>query len=342
MKDELEIRVYGRVQGVNLRRAVAKWGQHAGINGCVLNRADGSLEIVAQGSKEQLQELLHWIQGSPGISCVRSLQYQWRKPSQTFEGFTIVRDSSFLIDQAKSFLNLSKSLLQRKYPIPIHIAIIPDGNRRWARQKGLAPQFGHYTSASFQHLISLFNEAQQSGVHYLTLWGFSTENWKRNSTEIKAIFDLILRNVEHFREEAHARKIRFRHLGRKDRLPAKLLRALTELEEDTHHYDNFNVQLCLDYGGRDEIIRAVNKLLVTKVKHVDETAFAAQLDSVDIPAVDLIIRTSGEQRLSGFMPFQSAYAELYFADVHFPDFDARELRKALNDYGKRQRRFGGS
>jgi len=131
-------------------------------------------------------------------------------------------------------------------------------------------------------------------------------------------------------------------LGRKDRLPRKLVKALRKLEEETHDYSDFNVQLCLDYGGRDEIIRAVNKMLKSGVKKVDEKMFSDNLDSAGIPDPDLIIRTSGEKRLSGLLPFQSVYAELYFSDSYFPDFDALELRKAVKSFGNRVRRFGGT
>ncbi len=340
---ELEVHIYGRVQGVLFRATIQKEAQRCGLVGFVMNRADGSVEVVAQGKRRILEEFLKWIQGSPGFSAVRGLSYHWRKNGEKFDSFSVIKDKSFVADQIRGFFNLGKSLLSKPLgKVPVHVAIIPDGNRRWAKKKGRRPDFGHYTAASFQHLRELFDESRRLGIKYLTLWGFSTENWKRDSREIQAIFHLLLNNIGRFREEAHSQHIRFRHLGRKDRLPKELLYELENLEHETENYTDFHVQLCLDYGGRDELLRAVNAVLKKKTRTIDESHFMHYLDSSGIPDVDLVIRTSGEQRLSGFMPFQSTYAELYFASVHFPDFNAKELRKAVEEYVKRQRRFGGS
>ncbi len=339
---ELEIHIYGRVQGVNFRNILKREAENKGLTGFAMNRVDGSVEVVVQGKTKLVEQYLHWIQCSPGFSSVRGLSYHWRSVGQEFDSFQVIKDSSFVIDKVKSFVHLGKSFLpQKSLKVPLHLAIIPDGNRRWAKKKGKRPEFGHYTAASFQHLQELFEEARKFGVKYLTLWGFSTENWKRDSLETKAIFDLLLQNIERFRDEAHSQKIRFRHLGRKDRLPKGLLHALEKLEKETAIYTEFNVQLCLDYGGKDELLRAVNAILKQGIRSIDELNFSGYLDSASIPDVDLVVRTSGEQRLSGFMPFQSAYAELYFSNVHFPDFTAKELRKAIEEYSKRQRRFGG-
>lgn len=342
--EELEIRAYGRVQGVRFREMAAKQAERLKLAGHVFNRGDGSVELVIQGEQKELEEFLRWIEGSPGLSRVTALQYAWRVPSQHFSAFQIVKDAGFVADQAQSMLNLGKTLLKqqrRGEHVPLHVVIIPDGNRRWARSRGLHPEVGHYTSASFQHLRELFDAAQRAGVKYLTLWGFSTENWKRDAKEREALFALILRGIEQFREEAEQSRIYFRHIGRKDRLPKALVKALEALEKETQQYRNFHVQFCLDYGGSDELVRAVNALLREGKKEIDEDALLQRLDSMGLPQIDLIIRTSGEQRLSGFMPLLSAYAELYFSPIHFPDFTAAEFQKALAEYSERQRRFGG-
>lgn len=338
---ELELKVHGRVQGVRFRQMSARKASSLGLVGYVMNRADGSVDIVVHGSKEHLFTFLHWIESSPGLSSVSGVQYQWHKPTRTFTDFKVVKNSSFMVDQAKSFWHLSKSVLKRgARSVPNHIAIIPDGNRRWARTRGQEPQFGHYTSASFQHLQELFSTARSAGVHYITLWGFSTENWKRAAAEREALFALLQHGVERLLSEASIHKMRFRHVGRKDRLPRSLLDSLQKLETATEAYDGFTVQLCLDYGGSDELVRAVNKLIDEGAHDIDEATLYRALDSADVPPVDMIIRTSGEQRVSGFMPLQAAYAELYFSSVHFPDFDARALNEALVAYNSRQRRFG--
>ncbi len=212
--------------------------------------------------------------------------------------------------------------------LPAHVVIIPDGNRRWARARGLKPWEGHYKSGSYDNLISLFREAKKLGVKYLSIWAFSTENWKRDKKEVDILLNLTLKRIMDLGKEIHKDKIRVRHLGRKDRIPAKLARELEKLERETSGYTDFSIQLLIDYGGRDEILRAVNKL-VKKGKEVDESGFSKALDTSDVPDVDLIIRTSGEKRLSGLMPFQGVYAELYFIDKHFPDFNADDLREAV-------------
>lgn len=225
--------------------------------------------------------------------------------------------------------------------IPKHVAIIPDGNRRWARNKGLIGTKGHKKAAEYDNVLSILDETKKLKTKFLSIWGFSTENWKRSKTEIKIIFHLILKITRKLRKDAHKNKTRFRFFGRRDRIPKKLREELENLEKETKKYKEFNVQLCLDYGGRDEIVRAVNKILKEKKKKIDEKSFEKYLDSSGIPDPDLIIRTSGEKRISGFMPFQSAYSELYFVEKNFPDFGGKDIRKAINEFGKRKRRFGG-
>jgi len=340
---EVEIEAYGRVQGVNLRNVIKKYCISLGIKGYVMNRKEGNVLIVAQGGEEELNGLIEWIKKSPGFSLVEEANYFWKEAKARYSAFDIVREDSYLIDKAKSLVNLGKSLvIDNKKNIPIHVLIIPDGNRRWARERGLSASFGHYTSTSDERIIELFLEAKRMGIKHLSLWGFSTENWKRDQREIKAIFDLVYKKIDKLKELAHKHRIRFRHIGRKDRLPLNLLKALEKLEKETEEYIDFNVNLLLDYGGRDEIIRAVNKMLKSGLKKIDEKTFESYLDSKDIPDLDLIIRTSGEQRTSGVMPYQAAYAELYFASCYFPEFTPEEFRKAIKLFSERVRRFGAT
>ncbi len=340
---EVEIELSGRVQGVNVRNMVKKYADSLNLRGYAMNRKEGSVLIIAQGESEKLHNLILWIKNSPGLSKVEDINYFWKKPLARYSAFDVIREDNYMIDKAKSLVNLGKSLIiNNKKNVPGHVLIIPDGNRRWARERGLSASFGHYTSASNERIMELFLEAKRLGVKYLSLWGFSTENWKRDEKEIKAIFNLILKKIDKLKEEAHKHRIRFKHLGRKDRLPRDLMKKLKELERETENYNDLNVQLLLDYGGRDEIIRAVNKILNAKIRKIDESIFISYLDSKDIPDPDLIIRTSGEQRTSGAMPFQATYSELYFADVYFPEFGAEELRKAIRSFSERVRRFGGT
>ena len=221
-----------------------------------------------------------------------------------------------------------------------HVAIIPDGNRRWAKKHGLTRWISHRKAGDYNNLILLFNEAKNLDIKYLSIWGFSTENWKRTKTEVNEILKVISKGIDDATEKADENRTCFKHIGRKDRLPKDLIRKLENLEQVTKKFKSNFVLLCLDYGGRDETIRTVNKLLNKKLKKINEKKFPSYLDTAGIPNPDLIIRTGGEKRLSGFMPYQSDYAELYFTDVYFPDFRPKELKEAVEEFSRRQRRFG--
>lgn len=228
-----------------------------------------------------------------------------------------------------------------KEKIPIHISIIPDGNRRWAKSQGLSAVKG-YSKVDYNHLESLILEAKNLGAQYMSLWLFSTENWKRPKVEIDFLFNHFLKNTDALLNGAIKNNVRVMHLGRKDRLPKGVIEGLNLLETRTKDNKEFTVLICMDYGGRDEILRAVNNVLKSGQNKISEEEFKSYLDSKDIADPDLVIRTSGEKRLSGFMPFQTVYSEFYFADIHFPDFGPKELRVAVEDYSKRKRRLGGN
>ncbi len=344
---EARIEVKGRVQGIHFRNNVKEFADKFGLKGSVLNLAYGGVLIIVQGEKNKINEMVDWIKNSPGFSKVEDVDVSWSDIDEASDGFKIVREGNFFGDKFKGIFRLMKRIFgfgseNGKFEnVPRHVAIIPDGNRRWAKYRGLAPQFGHYRAGSYSNIESLLKEAKRTGVEYVSIWGFSTENWKRSESEKKAIFDLLSGGIERFMKFAKENKMRFRHIGRKDRLPKDLIKALGKLEIETENYKDFTVLLCLDYGGRDELIRALNKALKSKVKEIKEEDFSKYLDTYDLPDPDLIIRTSGEQRLSGFMPFQAVYAELYFSNVYFPDFGVEELHKAIGEYAKRKRRFGG-
>lgn len=228
--------------------------------------------------------------------------------------------------------------------IPNHIAMILDGNRRWARARGLEPWEGH--KAGYEAVKKIAKAARDYGVHTFTIWAFSTENWSRPKEEIDAILNLLRRGLKEFLEEAKREHIRLVHLGRKDRFPKDVANLLTRIEAETAHFDKNILNLALDYGGRDEILRAVRKIVEDKVppEAVDEKLFDSYLDTKNqpYPYPDLFIRTSGEQRTSGYLPWQMVYAEYYFEQDHLPDFTPEKLRLAILDYSRRRRRFGGN
>jgi len=339
--EEIEIELFGRVQGVGFRHFIREQAGKLGVRGFVRNRSEGSVLIVAQGEKEKLEVFLYNVQKGPRLSKVEGVSYFWRKAGKSYESFEVALDMNFVKDQTRNLVTLGKRVLNIKRAVPRHVAIIPDGNRRWARAKGLKASEGHRKAGSMEHLTGLINEAQKLGVEYITFWFFSTENWKRDSKELKVLFDLISKGLKELEKEAIKNKVRFRHLGRKDRLPKELLKVIEQAEKSTKNFDKYNLQLCLDYGGRDEIARAMNKMLKSGMQEIKEEDIERYLDSNGIPDPDLIIRTSGERRMSGFMPFQGTYSEFYFADLHFPDFGPQELRRAVEEFSARRRRFGG-
>jgi undecaprenyl diphosphate synthase len=228
--------------------------------------------------------------------------------------------------------------------VPDHIAMILDGNRRWARCRGLAPWEGH--KAGYEAIKKVAKAARQMGVHTFTIWAFSTENWSRPKEEIDAILDLLRRGLKEFLKEAKRDKIRLVHLGRKDRFPKDVAELIAKVEAETAHFDKNILNLALDYGGRDEILRAVKAIVSDGVpaEKIDEELFASYLDTKNqpYPYPDLFIRTSGEQRTSGYLPWQMVYAEYYFEREHLPDFTPEKLRDAVLDYSRRRRRFGGN
>lgn len=218
----------------------------------------------------------------------------------------------------------------------IHVAIIPDGNRRWAKRRLLQPWKGH--EEAVDNFRTLTDWCRQDGrVGTLTVWCFSTENWKRDPEEIQRLMDMLERYLKNERKSLVEKKTRFLHSGRKDRLPPSLVRLMDEVAEETKDQTGFTLHLAVDYGGKDELLRAMRKLDKTEAT---EESIRAALDQPSVPDIDLIVRTSGEQRTSNFFLWQSTYAEWLFVDKFFPDFSDLDLQDAVDNFAKRTRRFG--
>jgi undecaprenyl diphosphate synthase len=229
--------------------------------------------------------------------------------------------------------------------VPDHIAIILDGNRRWARARGLKPWEGHYHG--YIAIEKLAKTARKLGVHTFTVWAFSTENWERSKNEIDAIMNIFRKALKEKEKEFHRDRVALVHLGRKDRLPEDIRQELTRIEADTAKYaQNHVFNLAVDYGGRDEIVRAAQKIVRDGISadEINEKTIEKYLDTQGqpYPNPDLFIRTSGEQRTSGLLPWQMAYSEFYFEPEHLPDFTPDKLKIAILDYSRRRRRFGGN
>ncbi len=234
---------------------------------------------------------------------------------------------------------MTKAKKYENMNIPLHVAIISDGNRRWAKSRMLPAAMGHKQGVdTYEKLIE---KAKEMGIKVLTGWAFSTENWKRSKEEIDDLFGLVRQFAEKFKKKCLEEEIRFVHIGRKDRLPDYLLTLIAEMEELTKNFTGFTFVAAMDYGGHDELARATRKV-VEQGLELNEENIEKNLDTAGLPPVDLIIRTGGEQRLSGYLSWQSAYAELFFTPKYLPEFSTEDFEKAVLDFAGRERRFGGS
>jgi undecaprenyl diphosphate synthase len=228
--------------------------------------------------------------------------------------------------------------------VPSHIAIIMDGNGRWARQRGKPRLAGH--EAGSETVRCVLNYCRDAGIRYLTLYAFSTENWSRPPDEVSGLMALLGTFIHKHERELIARQVRLRVIGQREDLSAPLREALTRLERETAHFER-QLLIALSYSGRNELARAARRIAeevragTLTPEQVDEAAVAARLDAPDVPDPDLIIRTSGEWRISNFLLWQSAYSEFFVTPVLWPDFREAEFQAALAAYAKRERRFGG-
>jgi undecaprenyl diphosphate synthase len=231
-------------------------------------------------------------------------------------------------------------------PVPRHIAIIMDGNGRWARQRMRPRTFGH--AEGVEALRRTVEAASDLGVQYLTVFGFSTENWRRPVEEVNALFDLLRLYVARDLDRLNKNGVRIRIIGEREGLQRDITGIITDAEVKTQGNSKLNLTIAFNYGGQSEIARAARRaaedVAAGKLLPADLATerFARYLDTADLPPPDLLVRTSGESRLSNFMLWQAAYAELVFLDVLWPDFDKRSLEEAIDQYRRRDRRFGGS
>jgi undecaprenyl diphosphate synthase len=235
--------------------------------------------------------------------------------------------------------------MQDSINLPNHIAIIMDGNRRWAKQRGLDPRLGHKKGA--ETLENIVKYCNKIGIKYLTVYAFSTENWKRSKEEVGALMILLQNYLDDFAKKADTENIKIKMLGDREGLSLGLLKSLDNAIKKTENNTGITFNVAFNYGGRDEIVKAV-KNIATKIKEndiniedINEKLISNNLYTKDIPDPDLMIRTSGEIRTSNFLPWQLVYSEFYFTDKLWPDFTNEDLDKAINEYTKRTRKFGG-
>ncbi len=225
--------------------------------------------------------------------------------------------------------------------LPVHVAIVPDGNGRWAEKRGLSRLSGHQAGAeNMYRMVQYLNEYP---IKCLSLYGFSTENWTRPDAEISGLFEILENFINNHLPDIHHKGIKLHHSGRLHELPENLQQAINRAAELTEDNTRMTLNVAFNYGGRTEIIDAVRRLLAddTKPQDIDEASFSNYLYTAGLPDVDLLIRTGDETRLSNFLLWQTAYSEYYFTKVLWPDFAKKDIDKALLSYSQRKRRFGG-
>ncbi len=229
--------------------------------------------------------------------------------------------------------------------VPQHIAIILDGNGRWAKAKGMPRNYGHAQGS--KNVEKICEEAWRMGIKYLTVYAFSTENWNRPKAEVDALMTLLRNYMKTCLKTAAKNDMKIRVIGDKKPLDDDIKNRIEELEEATKNNGGLNFTIALNYGSRDEMIRAARKMGQDcaegklNPEEITEEVFSSYLDTAGIPDPDLLIRTSGEQRLSNYLLWQLAYTEFYFTDVPWPDFNKKELEKAIEQFNRRDRRYGG-
>lgn len=229
--------------------------------------------------------------------------------------------------------------------VPQHVAIILDGNGRWAKSRGMPRNYGHAQGS--RNVEKICEEAWRMGIKYLTVYAFSTENWNRPSNEVEALMKLLRNYMKTCLKTAAKNDMKIRVIGEMSVLDEDIKGRIRELEEASKENNGLNFTIAINYGSRDEMLRAIKGLAEdyeqkkVNMKDIDEALFESYLDTHGVPDPDLLIRTSGEQRLSNFLLWQLAYTEFYFTDVLWPDFTKEELIKAIEQYEGRERRFGG-
>lgn len=235
--------------------------------------------------------------------------------------------------------------MEENLKIPAHVALILDGNGRWAKKRGLPRQMGHKKGC--ETVEQIVEDAARLGIRYLTVYGFSTENWKRPEEEVNALMQLFRYYTKRLLKIAVENNIRVKMIGERSRFAPDIIDGICRLEEETKDNTGLTFIIAVNYGSRDEITRAAKKIMVDcragKITEEDmnEEVFASYLDTAGVPDPDLLIRTSGELRLSNYLLWQLAYSELYVTDCLWPDFNREELLAAIRQYSKRERRFGG-
>lgn len=239
--------------------------------------------------------------------------------------------------------DLKKEIMDK--PIPKTIAFILDGNGRWAKKRGMPRTYGH--AKGIENLVKISEACHEIGIKSVLVYAFSTENWSRPKDEVDYLMNALIENLEKYKNKLVKNQTRIKVIGERDNLPERILNAIEEVEELTKDFTSYSLGICFNYGGRQEIVHASKEIAKQvlegkiKVDDIDINLFEQNLYTTSFDEVDLMIRTSGEERLSNFLPWQLAYSEFIFSKCYWPDFNKKELYLAIKEYQSRNRRFGG-
>jgi undecaprenyl diphosphate synthase len=236
-------------------------------------------------------------------------------------------------------------MTKKEENLPVHIGIIMDGNGRWATSQGMTRSAGHRKGA--ENIAPILEHARNRGIKVVTLYAFSSDNWKRPKAEVDTLMELFRRYMNEDIKELQEKHVRISFIGDREKFAPDMVKRMNDIERDTASFDDFHVVLALSYGGREDLIAAMKKIAIDVldrkylISNIDEAKVHNALSTHAVPYPDLIIRTSGEQRISNFLLWEMAFAELYFTPIYWPDFNEHDLDDAIEAYGRRQRRFGG-
>lgn len=353
-----KINIFGRVQGICFRKYLKKIATKNNLVGTVKNLKEGSVEIILECENYEFDFFLKQITKIKKykFAIINNINIKIletntdKKLHNKLSGkFKIIKKDNLLLDKINAIYNLFnyhfKFSINKNHLkiIPNHLIIIPDGNRRFATRKKIPKKFGHNLAISNNRIEKFLKVSRKLGVKNISFWAFSTENWKRSDDEIENLFKLFYKFIEKIESICKYEKIKFNHIGRQNKLPKKLMSKIIDLENSTIENKSGTINLLLDYGGVEEILTTINKLKKNdKITEITEDILFDNLYTKNLPQPDMIIRTSGEYRLSGIMPLQSIYSELFFVKKTFPEFTQNDLKKLIYNFQFRKRRFGGN
>lgn len=346
MKKHYSIKIYWRVQWILFRKLVKQYCDKHKIWWQIENHKQWHCEAILYCDLKNITNFKLWLRSNPSLSIIHTIILkEINQNTKTYIQFKIYKTSNFILDKLIAFKNLLNYFLKRNInlnhirQIPNHLIIIPDWNRRRARKRWLEWLEWHKIAINNNRIEDLYHAATQLWVKHVSLWGFSTENWKRSKKEVDSLMHIFNQIADELKITCKKNNIWFHHIWRKTKLPKELIKKFDKLEKDTIKFTKTSINLFIDYGWREEIISTINSILKEKINQISEKDFSKHLYTKLLPDPDIIIRTSNEKRLSGMVPFQWIYSELFFIKKDFPAFKSKDLKKIIYKFGKRKRRF---